>query len=101
MAKSHSRMSGGAGGGPARCLTVPGDWKAAAKQLGMDAPEAVPPGWKSRADLQRELGMTSDRVRHMLLALSMRGGVEVRRFRVPTFGRGQYPVPHYRLTKRA
>jgi hypothetical protein len=62
-------------------------------------PEPVPGGFKTSAQWAKKWGMTTNGA-GIVLQRSVKAGVmEMKKFRVPTEGRGNYPTPHYREIK--
>lgn len=98
MAKSYFGVSGGTGG-RAKTLTVPKSiWKAAVEKLRNTSLDTVPKEWKTRIQLEAEMGLSRAHTQRILSDMVSAGAAEMKRFRIYHGNQqGIYPVPHYRL----
>jgi len=66
--------------------------------LASSAPTAdvVPPGWLTCAAIAKKLGKSESHTSKLLRHSISQGRCERKTFRVPTGGRGAFPLPHYR-----
>lgn len=59
----------------------------------------VPDGFKTLKQIADEIGRTTSATHHLVAQLIREGRAEMRKFRIPTPGRGLYPTQHYRVIK--
>jgi hypothetical protein len=59
--------------------------------------DKVPPGWYTRAELQKEWRLSSSRSRELIQEAIDRGMAVMKIFRIATRTRGSYPMQHYRF----
>lgn len=71
------------------------DWSTLLSQALQGAPDKVPAGWKTSAQLAKESGLGICRTQRALKKLVKQGQVEIKLFRVKVTAK-TLPVPHYR-----
>jgi hypothetical protein len=59
--------------------------------------DKVPPGWYTRAELQKEWRLSSSRSRELIQSAVDRGVAVMKIFRISTRTRGSYPMQHYKF----
>ncbi len=73
------------------------DWITALREVESVAVDAVPKGFKTRAQIQKELGISQCSVWKLLTKLELASRVDIRKFRIVNGSAGIRPVIHYRL----
>jgi len=62
-----------------------------------EAPDVVPPGWKTSSEIAAILGRSPCTALRYVSAAVAAGKCQAKKFRIQAGQRGVYPVPHYRL----
>lgn len=76
------------------------DWLSALQTCSKSGGDAIPKGFKTRAQIQKEFGLRDARMREILRGLIESGVAEKQTFRVQTQD-GIHHIPYYRIKSKS